>query len=243
MLKICIDAEKQKLRHSILWLASFLLPIIPTIYGTFNYQQNISILTNEWYSMWTQTTLFYSIFFYAPLIALYCSYLWRLEHLNHNWNVLMTAPVPIRDIFLGKLVIILKITLLTQIWAFLLYLICGKMIGLPGLPDMRIFLWACRGTLAACAIGSLQLLLSMLIRSFAAPIGIALIGSIIGLLAVNIGSSMLWPYALMSVGMNSNRETDVLAGNPTPFLLGTLFYFLLFTGIGILLLKKRDVKA
>ena len=243
MLRTCIHAENYKLRHSIIWFACFLLPIIPTIYGAFNYQQNTGILTNEWYSLWTQTTLFYGIFFYAPLIALYCSYLWRLEHLNHNWNVLMTSPVPVRDIFLGKLAIILKITLLTQIWAFTLYVLCGKAVGLPGLPDFCIFLWACRGTFAACAIGSLQLLLSMVIRSFAVPIGIALAGSIVGLVASSSGFATFWPYALMSVGMNSNRDTDVLAGNLIPFLFGTLFYFLLFTKISIQILKKKDVKA
>lgn len=243
MLLTCIHAENYKLRHSAIWFACFLLPIIPAVYGAFNYTQNLGILTHEWYSLWTQATLFYATFFYAPLIALYCSYLWRMEHLNHNWNVLMTSPVPIRDIFLGKLVIILKVTLFTQIWMFILYLLCGKLIGLPGFPDFSIFLWACRGTIAAIAIGALQLLLSMIIRSFAVPIGIALAGSIIGLLASTKDMDFLWPYALMLMGMNSNKETDVLTGDIASFLLATLFYFLLFTAISILILKKRDVKA
>ena len=243
MLLTCIHAENGKLRRSAIWFACFLLPIIPAVYGAFNYSQNLGILTREWYSLWTQTTLFYATFFYAPLIALYCSYLWRLEHLNHNWNVLMTSPVPIRDIFLGKLIIILKVTLFTQIWVFALYLLCGKLVGLHGLPDLSIFLWACRGTIAAIAIGALQLLLSMIIRSFAVPIGIALVGSIIGRLASAKDMGIFWPYALMLMGMNSNKDTDVLAGNSLPFLLATFLYFLLFTVISILILKNRDIKA
>ncbi|MFR2020841.1 MAG: hypothetical protein ACLS6G_10240 [Christensenellales bacterium] len=31
-------------------------------YGTFNYLQNLEILTDGWYSLWTQHTLFYSLF-------------------------------------------------------------------------------------------------------------------------------------------------------------------------------------
>ena len=243
MLPLCIKAESQKLHRSPIWLACFLLPLIPALYGTYTYLQNTGILTGKWYSLWSQLTLFYAIFFYAPLIALYCSYLWRLEHLNHNWNVLMTSPVSIRDIFLGKLTIILKVTVFTQLWLFALYLLCGKIIGLPGLPDRSIFLWGLRGTFAAVAIGSLQLLLSMIIRSFAVPIGIALAGSILGMLAANQGFGMYFPYALMLMGMNSNKETDVLSGSAFSFLLGCGFYFLLFTGISIRILKTKDVKA
>lgn len=243
MLKLCIKAENQKLKRSPVWLACFLIPIIPAIYGTFNYQQNLSILTGEWYSLWSQLTLFYAIFFYAPLIALYCSYLWRLEHLNHNWNVLMTAPVPVGDIFFGKLFVILKVTLFTQLWLFLLYLLCGKLVGLPALPEGTIFLWALRGTAAAIAIGTLQLLLSMVIRSFAVPIGIALAGSIIGLVAGSTGLGLFFPYSLMLMGMNSNKETDTLSNGTAPFFFFCLLYFLLFSGISIRILKKRDVKV
>lgn len=111
------------------------------------------------------------------------------------------------------------------------------------MPDRSIFLWGLRGTFAAVAIGSLQLLLSMIIRSFAVPIGIALAGSILGMLPANQGFGMYFPYALMLMGMNSNKETDILSGSAFSFLLGCGFYFLLFTGISIRILKTKDVKA
>lgn len=114
MLRKCIRAENMKLRHSLIWLACIIIPIIPAIIGTMNYQNNLRLLNSQWYSLWTQITLFYSSMFYAPLIGLYCSYLWRLEHLNNNWNVLMTAPVPVRNVFLAKLAVIFRVTLLTQ---------------------------------------------------------------------------------------------------------------------------------
>ena len=193
MLIRCIKAENMKLKHSIIWSACIFIPIIPAVMGTFNYLSNLGLLTAEWYSLWTQFTLFYSWLFYAPLIALYCSYLWRLEHLNSNWNVLMTAPVPVRDVFLGKLMVIFRVTLFTQVWVFLLYVVCGKLCGLPGAVPLDTVLWMLRGTLAAAAIGTLQLLLSMVIRSFAVPIGIALAGSIVGFLFINKGWELYWP--------------------------------------------------
>ena len=94
----------------------------------------------------------------------------------------MTLPVPVRDIFLGKLYVIIKVTLITQLWLFLLFCLCGKLVGFQGFPPVTILAWTLRGTAAALAIGAFQLLLSMCIRSFAIPIGLALIGSIIGFL-------------------------------------------------------------
>ncbi len=243
MLRRCISVENQKLAHSHIWLACLLIPVIPAIMGTFNYLQNLGILKSQWYSLWTQLTLFYSNFFYAPLIALYCSWLWRMEHLNHNWNALMTAPVPIGDLYFGKLAVILKVTVFTQLWLGVLYFICGKLAGLPGIFSLEIFFWLLRGTLAAISIGALQLLLSMVIRSFSVPIGIALLGSIIGLLVSNKGLGILWPYSMMLLGMNANKTEDMLSGGTLPFLLGNFFFFALFTAIALLILKKRDVRA
>lgn len=93
------------------------------------------------------------------------------------------------------------------------------------------------------AIGALQLLLSMCIRSFSVPIGIALAGGVAGLVISNKGLGLYWPYALMLMGMNSNKNEDTLAGHSLSFFLSVLLFFLAFSGISILLLKKRDVKA
>lgn len=238
----CIRAEMKKLRHSVIFPACIIIPVIPAIMGTFNYLQNIGILKSQWYSLWTQLTLFYSTFFYAPLIALYCSYMWRLEHRNNNWNVFMTAPVPVGCLYFGKLAIILFITLITQIWVGILYIIAGKLAHLPGLCPAEVIFWLLRGTLAAVSIGALQLLLSMLIRSFSVPIGIALIGGIAGMLISNAGLGMYWPYSLMLMGMNSNKSADALSGNGPVFMTVTLLFFLLFYLSAVRILKTKDIR-
>lgn len=241
MLLRCIKSENLKIRRSFILPACILIPIIPAVMGTFNYLQNIEILTGQWYSLWTQHTLFYACFFYAPLIALYCSYLWRLEHRNNNWNVLMTAPVSVLCLYLGKLAVIFQVTFITQIWVGILFVVCGKIIGLPGFCPPAIFLWLLRGTVAAAAIGSLQLLLSMVIRSFSIPIGMALIGGTLGMLLFNKGTGLCWPYSLMIMGMNSNKAEDALDGGIFPFILSTLVFFVLFCLIAVKILKTRDV--
>lgn len=54
MLKRCIHAENRKLHASPIWVMFFLLPVLPAAYGTFNYLQNLEILTDGW-SIWAAT--------------------------------------------------------------------------------------------------------------------------------------------------------------------------------------------
>ena len=242
MLTACIKTEQMKLKHSHLWLVFFAIPLLPTVLGAANYLNNISLLKSEWYSLWTQHSLFYANFFYGPLIAIYCSYIWRVEHLNYNWNSLMTMPAAERDIFLAKFLMALKCTVMLQLWVGVLFTVSGKLVGLPGLPPGEILFWLLRGSLGGMVTAALQLLLSMMIRSFAVPIAIALLGSVAGFLLINGGYGMIWPYSLMMMGMNANKNTDALS-SPTGFLISLAVFLLLFVNAGIWYLKHKDVHA
>ena len=125
---------------------------------------------------------------------------------------------------------------------WVLFLAAGKVVGLPGLPDPQILIWLLRGSVGAVAVTALQLVLSMIIRSFAVPIALALLGSVGGLLASNSGLGLFWPYSLMLMGMNANKTEDMVSSS-LGFGVSTLVFFLVFTGAGILWLKRKDVHA
>lgn len=242
MLLECVRMEQKKLRHSHLWMVFLVIPVIPAVLGAGNYLNNLELLKSEWFSLWTQYSLFYSNFFYGPLIALYCAYIWRVEHLNHNWNQLMTMPVPVRDVFLSKLMLALGCTVALQLWVLVLFVITGKAVGLTGMPPAEIMVWILRGSIGGLGIAALQLVMSMIIRSFAVPIALALIGSILGLIVSNGGLGLLWPYSLMLMGMNANRDENMLE-NLAGFGISAIGFLVLFTAAGIWYLKKKDITA
>ncbi len=241
MFKQCLRAENAKIKSPIVWILFFLLPIFPAVLGTCNFLSNQSILHDGWYSLWTQHTIFYADFFYAPLVALYASYFWRMEHSNHNWNFIMTAPVHLGHLFLAKFAVLFRMTILIQFWIGFLFFISGKLIHLPGMMPPEFLLWLFRGCIGSIGIIALSLLISMRIRSFAIPIVIALAGSILSLGMVSNGDGYAWPYALMMLGMNANASNNVLGENYVLFFGAAIFFFLIFTGHAILYLKKRDV--
>ena len=244
MLNDCIRAENRKLHASPIWAMFFLLPVLSAVYGTFNYLQNLKILTDGWYSLWTQHTLFYSMLFFPAMVAAYAAYLWRLEHLGHNWNLIMASPVQPLTLFTAKFVVVAKLALLTHAFVFCLYLLCGKVFAhLPGLPPAALPLYLLRGALGALAVIAVQLVLAMIIRSFAVPIFLGLLGGITGIFAGSKGYALLWPYALMQAGMNANRSEDTLAGNYGMFFLSCVLWLAAMFLLAWVLLRKRDVKA
>lgn len=243
MLLKTIRAEQMKLKRSPVWLAFFFLPILPAIMGTFNYVQNINILENYWYSLWTQHTLFTCYFFLPPTIGVYCSYLCRLEHTNHNWNIVMTFPVPIPYIYLSKLFTASVMVIATQVWVGILFIICGKLSNLPGPVPPELFEWLAYGMVGGIVICGVQLCLSLMIRSFAVPVGIAMIGGIGGVAVLSKGAGAFYPYTLMSIGMRANSPGGPMICTPGQLLLSSAIFLVASIGIAVLWLRNKDVIA
>lgn len=236
-----LRAERMKLHHSPVWLAFLILPILPAVMGTFNYLQNIGILQDQWYSLWTQHTLFTCYFFLPATIGVYCSYLFRLEHSNNNWNTVMTAPVPVPYVYLSKLISASVMVLLTQIWIGVLFVISGELSGLiaPVPPELPV--WLLGGAVGGIVICALQLCVSLVIRSFAVPVGIALIGGISGLAAMANGYGVWFPYSLLCLGMRANKPGGAMQCSIEQFILNSLFYLAVCITFATIWLKKRDV--
>ena len=241
MLLRSIRAELMKCRRSPVWLAFVVLPLFPAILGTGNYLGNLEVLKSQWYSLWTQHVLFASLFFLPAQLGVFCAWQWRLEHTDHNWNQAMNAPVPARDLYLAKLILAAGVSFLAQAAIGVLFVISGKLAGLtdpipPELPGWLFF-----GALGGAAVCALQLYLSLVIRAFAIPVAIALVGGIAGLMLTSQGLGYAFPYSLLGLGMRANNPTMVL--DLGPFLLGCGVYILLFFALSVRHLTRRDVSA
>ena len=238
---VSIRCEAMKCRGTLLWPALFLIPLIPVILGTGNYLGNLDMLRSGWYSLWTQISLFYSNFFFAPLIGVYCAFFWRYENFHSCRNALFTSPASYGTIYMGKYLMVCAVTLFSQLWLTLLYLAAGILAGLPGLPPCDIVLWILRGTAGGFVVAAIQFILASVFRSFAFPVVLGVLGGFTGLLAANRTWGIFWPYSLMLLGMNANRTEDMLGGSLPLFLAVTFACLVLINLAGVRILKKTAV--
>ena len=116
--------------------------------------------------------------------------------------------------------------------------VCKRCMARVTLP-----LFLLRGLLGALAVIAAQLVLAMVVRSFAVPIFLGLLGGITGIFISSKGHGLLWPYSLMQLGMNSNKSADALAGSYGLFAFSCIFWLGTMFLLAWLLLKKRDVRA
>lgn len=242
MYKHCVHAELLKLRRSRIWLILLVIPIISVLIGSANFYMNQGVLKKEWYSLWSQVGLFYGEFFFPILIAICCAYVWRIEHLNKNWHIILTSPTSIASIFISKLLVTGVLLLFVQGFFFLLYYIAGLIIGLTTNLPKEIFGWLIRGWIAGITICALQLTLSMRIRSFAIPIGIGLVATFFGLALYVIDLGMFFPHSLLTIGMGVLSQIGFSSVfQHLLFVIINLTYSIIFGFYAIKWMKKNDV--
>ncbi len=241
MLFKLIRCEKMKLKRSPVYLSFLLLPLIPAVLGTLNYLNNAEILSG-WYDLWTQHTLFTCYFFLPIAISIYCSYIIYEEENCHNWNKVLSLPTRRSLIFAAKLVMVSFMVLASQAWIMALFVISGKLIGITEpLPWDRLITWTLCGALGGMVTAAIQLFLSLLLKSFALPIGVGFIGGMSGLLFLAKDLGHIWPYSLMAYGMNSNAPQQLLSGGYAQFIVICIVYITLFCLASAAALESRDV--
>lgn len=75
MLRKSVLGEILKLKNSFIWYVLLALPLISVLIGSGNFYLNQGILKKEWYSLWTQVSLFYGNFLSYLNRNLLCIYL------------------------------------------------------------------------------------------------------------------------------------------------------------------------
>ena len=238
-----VRAEFLKLRRSFIWLAMLALPVLSAGLGTANYLNNLGMLTEQWYSLWTQHALFYCTLFAPALTGVYCAYICRLEHLNRNWNAVMTQPVPVGTILAAKLTVVSVMTALTQLFIGILFIISGKIAGLTAPIPFELVYWILRGWWALTVQASLLLCVALIIRSFAVPVAAGILGGFCGLPALVKGFGVYFPFSLLELGMCSHNPSEPMDCSAAGFLVSSILYLLLGFSVSVLWMRKQDVKT
>ena len=243
MLIRSIRAEFLKLRRSYIWLAMLVLPLLSAGLGTANYLNNLGMLTEQWYSLWTQHALFYCALFAPALTGVYCAYVCRLEHLNRNWNAVMTQPIPVGTMLAAKLTAVSILTALTQCLIGILFIVSGKLAGLTAPLPFELVYWVVRGWWALTVQAALLLCVALMVRSFAVPVAAGILGGFCGLPALVKGVGGYFPFSLLELGMCSHNPAEPMDCSAAAFVISSFLYLLLGFAISVLWLKKRDVKT
>ena len=210
-----VAAEAIKLKRSSVWAVTILLPLLAVITGSLNFKMNREAFLQGWVSLTSQMTLFYAMMFCSLGVALLASTVWRVEHRGTSWNAMRTTPHTPAAVALAKTLVLFAPLLVMQVILVVLAWISGTFfMGLGPAMPMSFTVSALLGVLAAAPLVAVQSLLSMLMRSFAAPVAVAFIGCAvgIGLAAAQSPLAYVIPQGILNMTLVLGSSASSVAG-------------------------------
>ncbi|MFC2659419.1 MAG: ABC transporter permease [Actinomyces sp.] len=249
-MRLVFRAELIKLKRSSIWLIALALPLLAVITGTINLANNPDALNAGWASFTSQVTLFYSLLFYSMGIALLTATAWRMEHRGTNWNLLLTGTRRPARLVLAKVVVIAVPVAFMQ-----LVLVGGTVasgvvvLRLDGAVSWQFAAVGALSVIVALPLIAFQSMLSMLLKSFAVPVAICLLGCVASIAAVTSDALHPLSYALpqalntrtLNLGSTAFAGSGGLTGADVAPLLGAALV-LTATAIGLTTVAMRVIK-
>lgn len=194
---------------------------------------------NEWYFLLLSMNLTYALLFLPLITGVLASVICRYEHQAGGWKQLLSLPVTRGKVFMAKYILLMLVVFLMQ----LLYL--GSVYGVGMIkgftdPFPIEIVWKSifGGWVATFPLVALQLWMSILFKSFAAPFAVNVIFTLPSILAVNserFGPYYPWaqPFSMMYIGGDSgdvffvpwDQLLTVVGGSFVLFFLVGYFYF------------------
>lgn len=173
----------------------------------------------------------------------------ELEHKGSTWKLLETMVPPGR-LYTTKLcwgALVLALLLMIRAGLFLAVGVYSQFPGpipwgwitAPVPPELlQWLLWGAVGGFSVCAV---QLFFSLVIRAFAPPVAMGLIGGILGLLMTAQGLGYAFPYSLLCLGMRANNPQMKL--QILPFFFSALIYTAVFAILAVGYIRRWDAAA
>ncbi|NLY46087.1 MAG: ABC transporter permease subunit [Tissierella sp.] len=242
-----IKTEFFKMRRSGIWIPIVFIPMVSVLFGSGNYYLNREILQSQWYSLWTQVSLFYGLFFYAITIAIAASYSWRMEHKDNNWNRILALPYDYSQIIISKLISISIVSLCIQFTLLIFYYLVGEFVFQFQLDFPReVIIWGVVSWIVSISICALQSFISMKIKSFSVPVGISFCLCFIGLgfyAFKGLGENLTYfsPNSLLITSMPSNKAETFEVLEYFKMIISGLGFTIFFTCLSIMSIKKQKV--
>lgn len=235
MLKI----EFKKLKLFSLLTTILIIPLLANIFGTINYLQNQEILKNKWESLWTQTSLFYFMFFIIPLIAIIVSSLWSVEH-KAGLKLIRTSPIKNISFIMSKSIVALILISLCQIYFIVLFIMSGKFICGFKIEGLGLYFYYIGiSILSSIPIIAIMNYLSLKFKSLGLIVLISILISIFGfgLVAQNILPIFQNILASSKLAITTNHFEIIKKDELIKMFLFSLVEFLIFTRLSNNLLK------
>jgi len=194
---------------------------------------------NQWYTPLFGANLVYGLLFLPLITGVWAGLVCRYEHQAGGWKQLLAAPVTRGQVFVAKYAVIMLLVLVMQLLYLAALYAAGRVQEITD-PFPLDIVWKSifGGWVAVFPLAALQLWMSMMWKSFAAPFVVNVIFTLPSILVVNserFGPYYPWsqPFSMMYIGGSTDdvffipweQLLTVVGGSFVLFFLAGYIYF------------------
>lgn len=200
-----LSAERVKIANIQIWALVLFSPIIAVVIGL---GVDLSNDIGLWERLQIEMGMAHGLLFLPILSGLFAAFICRYEHSGGGWKQLLVLPVSRSSVYIAKFTVIASLLALTQILFLSGVFFVGWMKGVvTPIPWEYLMRSTLGGWVACLPLAALQLAVSVMWNSFAAPLALNVVFTIPNMLIINserIGPYYPWAQPLLSMLPNSN---------------------------------------
>ncbi|MDR9852350.1 ABC transporter permease [Paenibacillus sp. VCA1] len=185
-----LSSERLKMSRSFIVLLLLLSPAIAVLVGLLS---NIEGADRPWLVLLGTMGMLHALLFLPILSGIFAAFICRYEHSGGGWKQLLVLPVTRTGVFFAKYSVVIGMLAFMQILFLGAMLLVGSIKGIDAPVEWGIIGRCLLGGWVACLpLAALQLAVSLMWSSFAAPLALNVVFTIPNMLVVN--SAQYGPY-------------------------------------------------
>ncbi|WP_339819082.1 ABC transporter permease [Paenibacillus sp. FSL R7-0216] len=239
-----LAAERLKMARSRVWLVLLASPALSALIGVLIDLPD-GLDASAWPLLISGMSMLHGLLFLPIMSGLFPSFLCRYEHTGGGWKQLLVLPVSRSAVYMAKFTVVFGLLAVSQLLFLAALLIVAQVQGISGpLPWGMIATSLLGGLIACLPLVALQMGVSLVWTSFAAPLAVNVSLTIPNLLIINSAKiGPYYPWAQPLLAMMPRGQADYGAFNlPYESLFITVLgSFLLFLAAGMLYFRRKAV--
>ncbi|BFH59946.1 ABC transporter permease [Paenibacillus azoreducens] len=185
-----LSSERLKMSRSFIMLFIFISPVISVLVGLMS---KIGDSEYSWLMLLGPMGMLHAVLFLPIMSGIFAAFICRYEHSGGGWKQLLVLPVTRTGVFFAKYTVIIIMLALMQVLFLGAVILVGTIKGFSAPVEWDIMLRSVFGGWVACLpLAALQLAVSLMWSSFAAPLAMNVMFTIPNILVVN--SATYGPY-------------------------------------------------
>ncbi|WP_339168268.1 ABC transporter permease [Paenibacillus sp. FSL R5-0341] len=234
-----LSAERLKMGKSPIWLLILLSPLIALLIGL------LSTPSGNWQVLMGTMVFLHGLLLLPMLTGVFTSFICRFEHAGGGWKQMLVLPLTRSGVYAGKLTIVLMLLAGTQALLLMSILLAGLIHVITGpVPWGFLVSKLLLGLLACVPLAALQMFVSLVWSSFAAPLALNFALTVPNILIVNSATfGPYYPWAQPMILMTPMDGGGFGAYNvPLMTMLAVVGgSAVIFIGIGMMYFAKKEI--